>query len=162
MTGVLFSGVRLDGRVHRSPKGAFVATEFFHLQFIPVVPQRSVLVIPRPGRGALLVALPSICWFSVLIAWLQTLLAFLAAAATLVVVVACFDPASRDAGTVAGFGLGGILALFGATVFGTRSTDRFLADFAKRRSITDEKVLGLLVPAAPKPRSGGPQSPAGA
>ena len=47
----VYFGWDLFGKVDRVPGRCHVATEFFHVWFLPVAPRRSFLVLEDPGRG---------------------------------------------------------------------------------------------------------------
>jgi hypothetical protein len=72
---LILHGTRLYGKVDEVPGLFHVATLFFHVQFIPVLPRRSVLVLGdhfRTGRQRAL-AIP-LSGKSVLMAWLRAVL----------------------------------------------------------------------------------------
>jgi hypothetical protein len=63
-------GVRLFGKAEIVPGVFFIATRFFHICFVPLIPLQS-FVIGGDGDGA---ALPSLHWGSISMAWLRGLL----------------------------------------------------------------------------------------
>jgi hypothetical protein len=63
---LVFHGTRLYGKVDEVPGLFYVATLFFHVQFIPVLPRRSLLVMGKQRAFAL-----PLNGKSMLIAWLR-------------------------------------------------------------------------------------------
>jgi hypothetical protein len=71
------TGTSLYGRVDNIPGVGYVATEFSHVGFFPLWPQRSFLVLHTPGVGSFLDAqtawvgleIPTPLWKSALAAW---------------------------------------------------------------------------------------------
>jgi hypothetical protein len=50
---MVFFGIRLYGRINRVPGAFFVATEFFHVMLIPLIPLRTWLVIEPMTKSGL-------------------------------------------------------------------------------------------------------------
>ena len=72
-------GARLFGKAEIVPGVFFIATRFFHICFIPLIPMQSFVVfVGEAGDGG--AALPSLHWGSVSMAWLRGLLLVGAAA----------------------------------------------------------------------------------
>jgi hypothetical protein len=67
---MIIFGVRLFGKAEIVPGVFFIATRFFHICFIPLIPVQS-FVIFADGEGA---ALPGLHWGSISMAWLRGLL----------------------------------------------------------------------------------------
>lgn len=66
-------GVRLFGKAEIVPGVFFIATRFFHICFIPLIPVQSFIVfVGDEGEGG--AALPSLHWGSISMAWLRGLL----------------------------------------------------------------------------------------
>jgi len=63
-------GVRLFGKTEIVPGVFFIATRFFHICFIPLIPMQSFVIL-ADGEGA---ALASLHWGSISMAWLRGLL----------------------------------------------------------------------------------------
>lgn len=72
---MIIFGVRLFGKAEIVPGVFFIATRFFHICFIPLLPMQSFVILPD-GDGA---ALPRLHWGSISMAWLRGLLALGAA-----------------------------------------------------------------------------------
>lgn len=68
---MIIFGVRLFGKAEIVPGVFFIATRFFHVCFIPLIPMQSFVILPD-GDGA---ALPGLHWGSISMAWLRGLLA---------------------------------------------------------------------------------------
>ena len=67
-------GVRLFGKAEIVPGVFFIATRFFHICFIPLIPMQSFVIFEdseQDGGGA---ALPGLHWGSISMAWLRGLL----------------------------------------------------------------------------------------
>lgn len=76
---MLIFGVRLFGRSEIVPGVFFIATRFFHVCFIPLIPMQSFVIFQdsdEAGGGA---ALPALHWGSISIAWLRQSLLLAAA-----------------------------------------------------------------------------------
>jgi hypothetical protein len=65
---IVFWGTQLYGKVDKVPMLGHVATQFFYLQFVPLVPMASYLVLEN-GQGHIPV---SFSFKSMLVAWLRT------------------------------------------------------------------------------------------
>jgi len=71
---MIIFGVRLFGKAEIVPGVFFIATRFFHICFIPLIPTQSLLIFEdseKDGGGA---ALPGLHWGSISMAWLRGLL----------------------------------------------------------------------------------------
>ena len=60
------------GRAEIVPGVFFIATRFFHICFIPLIPMQSFVIFAEAGGGG--VALPALHWGSISMAWLRQLL----------------------------------------------------------------------------------------
>jgi hypothetical protein len=69
---IVFYGTQLFGKVDKVPMLGHVATSFFYLQFVPLIPLGSYLVL-EDGQGSIGVGFS---FKSLLIAWLRTALVF--------------------------------------------------------------------------------------
>jgi hypothetical protein len=67
---IFFFGLRLFGRVDAVPGRFHVATEFYHVQFIPIVPMQTWLITSENGNGWEGIKLP-LCRKSVAVAWVR-------------------------------------------------------------------------------------------
>src|SRR5215510_5340106 len=77
MVGLIVFGVRMFGKVDQVNGVFHIATRFFHLNFLPLFPTESYLVLPDGS----VIQLEKISWVSVRMAWLRVLLGALALAA---------------------------------------------------------------------------------
>ncbi len=68
---ILIFGSRTYGSVDSIRGLGYVATEFFHLYYIPVVPYRTRFVIKQEAEGFIGGTLP-LDWKSITVAWLRT------------------------------------------------------------------------------------------
>jgi hypothetical protein len=86
-------GVDYYGKVDVVPNLCHVATRFFHVNFVPVVPLGSWIVVTGPARGKHPPALKTgLSLKSILIAWLRTALA----GAALVILIVGLTEGSRS------------------------------------------------------------------
>ncbi len=69
---IVFYGTQLYGKVDKVPMLGHVATSFFYIQFLPLIPLGSYLVL-EDGRGQISVGFS---FKSLLIAWLRTAMVF--------------------------------------------------------------------------------------
>ncbi len=89
-------GTRLYGKVDEVPGMFHVATQFFYLQYVPLVPMGSYLVLTNTGesfQGAKL----GLSLKSTLVAWLRVALALGAVAAVVVAIIMLNDPRTGGA-----------------------------------------------------------------
>ena len=71
---MLIFGVRLFGRSEIVPGVFFIATRFFHVCFIPLIPMQSFVIFQDADDAGGDAALPVLHWGSISIAWLRQLL----------------------------------------------------------------------------------------
>ncbi len=76
---MLIFGVRLFGRAEIVPGVFFIATRFFHVCFIPLIPMQSFVIFQDAQDGGGGAALPALHWGSISMAWLRQLLLVAAA-----------------------------------------------------------------------------------
>jgi hypothetical protein len=69
---IVFYGTQFYGKVDKVPMLGHVATSFFYIQFVPLIPLGSYLVL-EDGQGSLSVGFS---FKSLLVAWLRTALVF--------------------------------------------------------------------------------------
>ena len=69
---IVFYGTQLYGKVDKVPMLGHVATSFFYIQFVPLIPLGSYLVL-EDGQGSIGVGFS---FKSLLVAWLRTALVF--------------------------------------------------------------------------------------
>src|SRR3954467_12021137 len=65
---IFIFGVRLYGRVDAAPGRFYVATEFYHVQFLPIVPMQTWLVTSQDGSAWQGGKIP-LCRKSVAVGW---------------------------------------------------------------------------------------------
>ncbi len=95
---IVFYGTQFYGKVDKVPMLGHVATSFFYIQFVPMIPLGSYLVLEN-GQGSVGVGFS---FKSLLVAWLRTALVFCAAGLAIGGIVASGERSA--AGMVAGFG----------------------------------------------------------
>ncbi len=78
----IFFGTRMMGKVDAIPGLGHVATRFFYLQFIPLVPTESLLIFREEGEQIYGVPIP-LSFKSMLVAWMRTAFILGAAACAL-------------------------------------------------------------------------------
>ena len=89
-------GTRLFGKVDEIPGAFHVATKFFHVSFLPLIPTSSWVVIDGSKKSGVMssswsgVQLPSLHWSSIGMAWLRVLLIY-GAIGLAVVAIAAFE-----------------------------------------------------------------------
>ncbi len=76
---MLIFGVRLFGRAEIVPGVFFIATRFFHICFVPLIPMQSFVIFEDSAQGGGGAALPALHWGSISMAWLRQLLLVAAA-----------------------------------------------------------------------------------
>ncbi len=132
-------GNRLFGRVDYVPGLGHVATRFFHLFYVPLVPLGSQ-VVPEEGPGALPIAA---CGKSIAIAYLRAICA-LAAAVSLLGAAAAQGGDRWTAGAGALAGLGAVFLTYRASFLRVSKFDR-ARQLAKECQLPSEAVLALAV-----------------
>lgn len=95
---IVFYGTQLYGKVDKVPMLGHVATSFFYLQFVPLIPLGSYLVL-EDGQGQISVGFS---FKSLVIAWLRTALVFGAVGLGIAGVIAMSE--HSIAGMVVGLG----------------------------------------------------------
>jgi len=80
---VILFGTRLFGRVDRVPGALCVATQFFHIMLIPLLPTGS-FIVASDGRAT---PAEGISWKSVAVAWLKPLALLVAVVVAMVLLV---------------------------------------------------------------------------
>ncbi len=87
---VIIYGTRLCGVVDEMPDGSYVATRFFHIMYIPILPLRTYWVISEEGRSFRGHRLP-LSLKSILVAFLRTFLLALGLGAIAVGILAMVE-----------------------------------------------------------------------
>lgn len=105
---VVFYGTQLYGKVDRVPMLGHVATSFFYLQFVPLIPLGSYLVL-EDGQGSISVGFS---FKSLLVAWLRTALVFAAFGLLIAGIIASGE--RSPSGMIVGFG--GVIFCVGAMI----------------------------------------------
>lgn len=95
---IVFYGTQFYGKVDRVPMLGHVATSFFYLQFVPLIPLGSYLVLDG-GQGSISVGFS---FKSLLVAWLRTAMVFGAFGLAVAAIIAVGD--RSVAGMVLGAG----------------------------------------------------------
>src|SRR5262245_22763382 len=99
---IVFYGTQMYGKVDKVPMLGHVATSFFYLQFVPLIPLGSYLVL-EDGQGSIGVGFS---FKSLLVAWLRTALVFGAFGLMIAGIISAGDHS-----------LGGMVVGFGGAIF---------------------------------------------
>src|SRR5262249_14421905 len=112
---MIFVGTRLYGKVDQVPGLFHLATEFFHIQFVPIGPSRSYVVLEGSGNRGIRVRLSG---KSILFAYLR---AFILVVCLCAVLVGFNDEVRRRSGTVVALSIAAAcMPLFFLTYFLSR------------------------------------------
>jgi hypothetical protein len=158
---VVVWGSRLYGRVDAIPGLGYVATQFGHFDYIPLIPMGSHFVLAQDGDAWRGIRVP-LSGKSVLIAWLRTLLVLAAIVGALVTLIISLNPRGKSmewlpwAGTCAGALLACVLA-WRLKMITTASYER-ACELGKLIELNDEgwEVLDRMYGRAPQIRPGAP------
>jgi hypothetical protein len=125
-TMIVFYGTQLYGKVDRVPMLGHVATSFFYLQFVPLIPLGSYLVL-EDGQGSISVGFS---FKSLLVTWLRTALVFGAFGLLIAGIVASGE--RSPAGMTVGFGgailcVGAMVGSYYVPFIGNASYERAMA-----------------------------------
>jgi hypothetical protein len=71
---MIIFGVRLFGKAEIVPGVFFIATRFFHICFIPLIPMQSFVIFQDSAQDGAGLALTALHWGSISMAWLRQLL----------------------------------------------------------------------------------------
>ena len=123
---VVFYGTQLYGKVDKVPMLGHVATSFFYLQFVPLIPLGSFLVL-EDGQGSISVGFS---FKSLLVAWLRTALVFGAIGLLIAGIIAAGDQSA--VGMVVGMGgaifcVGSMIGSYYLPFVGQASYERAMA-----------------------------------
>jgi hypothetical protein len=142
----LHFGTKLMGKVDDVPRMGYVATQFFHINYLPLIPTGTYFVLEESGDNFRGVTLP-LSFKSILVAWLRAAL-FIGFIVTVIVAIIMF----ADEKTAEGIGacVGGMLlvALFFGTYylpFISRAGYHRAMELAQRIGLNEEAVLMLEV-----------------
>jgi hypothetical protein len=139
-------GTKLMGKVDEVPRLGYVATQFFHVNYLPLIPTGTYFVLGEAGDEFQGVAIP-FSPKSILMAWLRAAL-FLAF--ILAVVFTIIAVADKKTPAAIGLGVGGglVIAAFCATYyipFISRAGYHRAIELGRRVGATDEFLLMLEV-----------------
>ena len=139
-------GTKLMGKVDEVPRLGHVATQFFHVNYIPLIPTGTYFVLHEAGDEFQGVAIP-LSAKSILMAWLR---AGLFVGFILAIVFTIFAFADKKTPVAVGLGVGGafVMAAFCATYyipFISRAGYHRAIELGRRVGATDEFLLMLEV-----------------
>lgn len=139
-------GTKLMGKVDEVPRLGHVATQFFHVNYIPLVPTGSYFVLGEAGDEFQGVPIP-LSVKSILVAWLRAALfvAFIVSIVFTIIAVA-----DKKTPTAIGIGVGGglVIAAFCATYYiplVSRAGYLRALELSQRIGVSDEILLMLEV-----------------
>lgn len=142
----LHFGTKLMGKVDEVPRMGYVSTQFFHVNYLPIIPTGTYFVLEESGDNFRGVTLP-LSFKSILVAWLRAILfiAFIVA-----VFVAIFAAADQKTARAIGAGVGAVFAVaaFWCTYYlplVSRASYQRAMDLAERIGLNEEAVLMLEV-----------------
>ena len=142
----LHFGTKLMGKVDEVPRMGYVSTQFFHVNYLPLIPTGTYFVLEESGDNFRGVTLP-LSFKSILVAWLRAAL-FLGFIGTVIASIIMFS--EHKTPQAIGAGVGGVLivALFFGTYylpFISRASYHRAMDLAERIGLNEEAVLMLEV-----------------
>src|SRR5438045_7725775 len=115
---VVITGVRLAGKVDAVPRVGHVATRFFHLYYVPLIPLGTFLVINEKDENAGGIPLP-LSGKSIVVGWLRTAAWLALVGAGVLAIMAAADRKPHVAGVMV---VGAVLAaVFLAVLYRLRS-----------------------------------------
>jgi len=143
---VIISGVRFAGKVDAVPRVGHVATRFFHLYWIPLIPVGTFLVTEEKDDDFKGFPLP-LNGKSIFIGWLRTIGWVGLAAAVIAAFMAIGEKQYGWAGAAAAAGViaaGMLLALYRLTIFTRASYERAL-ELGRQVGLPPEQLLMIEV-----------------
>ena len=155
---LLIFGTRLFGKVDQVDD-VHVATKFFHVQFVPLFPLESWVVLSKDGDGWQGFPMAKLAWKSVLIAWLRAALV-VGAAGTALCAFAMMNP--RMTALASAIAFAPPVLLLGATVLSyrlTRGDEDTIVAFGRLAGLDEEDILRKLGRHPESMHVGGTSSP---
>jgi hypothetical protein len=139
---VVITGVRFAGKVDAVPRVGHVATRFFHLYYVPLIPLGTFLVINEQDENAAGIPLP-FSGKSILIGWLRTAAWLGLIGMGVLAIMAAADNKPHVAGVVlVGAALAGaVLAVLYRLRSITHASYERAADIARRAGLSPEQRL---------------------
>jgi len=142
----LHFGTKLMGKVDEVPRMGYVSTQFFHVNYLPLIPTGTYFVLEESGDNFRGVTLP-LSFKSVCVAWLRALLFIGFIASVIIAIIFVSDQKTPEA---IGIGLAGVLAVafFWCTYyipFIARANYERAMELAQRIGLNEEAVLMLEV-----------------
>jgi hypothetical protein len=142
----LHFGTKLMGKVDEVPRMGYVSTQFFHVNYLPLIPTGTYFVLEENGDNFRGVTLP-LSFKSILVAWLRAALFVVFIIGIVFAIIAVSDNKTPRA-----IGAGVASALAVAAFFGTyyiplvsRAGYHRAMDLAQRIGLNEEAVLMLEV-----------------
>ncbi len=142
----LHFGTKLMGKVDEVPRVGHVSTQFFHINYLPLIPTGTYFVLEEQGDNFRGVTIP-LSFKSILVAWLRaaTFLAFFIAVITTIITVSeKKTPAAIGSGLAAVAAIAAFWGTYYIPLVSRASYDRAL-DLAHRVGLSDEALLLLEV-----------------
>jgi hypothetical protein len=142
----LHFGTKLMGKVDEVPRMGYVSTQFFHVNYLPIIPTGTYFVLEESGDNFRGVTLP-LSFKSILVAWLRAILFLAFIVAVFVAIIAAADEKMERA---IGAGVGGVFAVvaFWCSYYIpliSRASYQRAMDLAGRIGLNEEAVLMLEV-----------------
>ena len=142
----LHFGTKLMGKVDEVPRMGYVSTQFFHVNYLPLIPTGSYFVLEENGDNFRGVTVP-LSFKSILVAWMRAILFIGFIVGVIFAIIAVSD--KNTAGAI-GAGVGSCIAV--AAFFGTyymplvsKASYHRAMDLAQRIGLNEEAVLMLEV-----------------
>lgn len=142
----LHFGTKLMGKVDEVPRMGYVSTQFFHVNYLPLIPTGTYFILEENGDNFRGVTLP-LSFKSILVAWLRALLFLGFIVAVVVAIIAASDqktPVAITAGTLGVFAVATFWCTYYIPLVSRASYQRAM-DLAQRIGLNEEAVLMLEV-----------------
>ena len=142
----LHFGTKLMGKVDEVPRMGYVSTQFFHVNYLPLIPTGTYFILEESGDNFRGVNLP-LSFKSILVAWLRALLFIGFIVAVFVAIIAAAEqkmPRAIVAGVSAVFAVAGFWCTYYLPLVSRASYHRAM-DLAERIGLNEEAMLMLEV-----------------
>jgi hypothetical protein len=159
---VFIWGSRLFGKIDQVGPNVHVATKFWHLYYIPLIPRESWVVTEKTDDGWRGFRLKSLHWKSVLVGWLR--------AACVLGALFCLHSVLATTGAADDNLRWAIVGTFGVACFAalvasyklTRANEEQIVALGRLSGMSDDEILGHLGHAPVSIRGAAPTTPTGA
>jgi hypothetical protein len=142
----LHFGTKLMGKVDEVPRMGYVSTQFFHVNYLPIIPTGTYFVLEEKGDNFRGVTLP-LSFKSILVAWLRAILFLGFIAAVIFAIIAAAEQKTEQMIVLSAAAVFAVAAFWGTYYIPliSRASYQRAMDLAERIGLNEEAVLMLEV-----------------